>query len=140
MRNLFIAAAVLATAAGLGGCTGTVEKLSVPAAVAVMSNPQTAALTIADIQSARDSAERWNDAIALQCYDYLLVRLPELGLRGRTDIKGAVSTFQAARNAVKASQEGFSDAFLSACGPLYLDARSDVRGIVSMFAGVGIGL
>jgi hypothetical protein len=128
-----LAAALLLSACSVGNAVHT-------GAVVAMSDPKTAEITLADVAAARDSALRWNDTLAVTCYDYLLVRLPELGLRGTTDVKGAVSAFQKARNAVKASQEGLSPEFKVACGPLYMDAKGDIRGLASMFAGVGVGL
>lgn len=118
----------------LGGCSAPQIASGVKASLTV--DAELREFTIQDVRVAQAMATAQNDAIALQCYDYLLVALPELGqgVDGPTDAVGVISAFQKARGAVRGFQEvTVTDQFIMACSPLYVSARDDVIGIAQMF-------
>jgi hypothetical protein len=122
----------------LSACTAA-QGVTKAVVTEAMADPEKAQFIMTDLVEANRSAHEYDDVLAYTCYDFLEMRLPELGIGKRTTVVGAISAFQKTRNGVKMTQEGFSPEFLQACGPLYLDARKDVRGIISFLASLGAG-
>lgn len=92
-----------------------------------------------DLEAARLDAVARGDILASQCYagvETFLDNNPLPNLNLPTPV-GVISGFQATRDAVKNAQklkalasQGTPVALEEACGPLEMDARSDVNGII----------
>lgn len=101
------------------------------------------------LEAARLDAESRGDVLAVECYagveTYLDSHpLPNLSL---PHLPGVVGAFQTTRDAVKNSQKlkailanGTPIELEQACGPLAMDARQDVRGIVMDLSIFGVRL
>ena len=80
-----------------------------------------------DLKQARAIAERGNDTLALQCYDFLIpivearIDFPE------TEIVGGISGYQQTRNARRFIEGRESDEFKLACAPLISDSKSVLK-------------
>ena len=151
MKRLFTVAGALALAAMLSACaSGTApvptaggDAAAIAGAVEDFGGKVDAAegkladFTQADLEAAKADADAHNDVIASTCYAYILTVLPVITQNAQDqDVKGVFSAFQKARNIIKRGQEGISDELTLNCGPLYLDAKRDVKGVPGMIAGL----
>jgi hypothetical protein len=145
MKRLFAVAGALALAAMLSACAGAgdAEAPQLPTSIDTFRDKVDAAegsiaeFAQADVSAALADAEAHDDVIAAQCYRFVLTVLPALVQNAQNhDIVGPVSTFQKGRNLIKRGQEGISDELTLNCGPLYLDAKRDIKSIPGMIAGL----
>lgn len=112
IRNILAGFALLA----LSACSG----LGLPQAETGGLN-DLAAFTAADARAAKVLAEKSGDEIAARCYAYLEQRLTPLPGAPPVEIKGAISSFQLARNARRAIT-GEDTQLRIACAPLGMDS------------------
>jgi len=94
-------------------------------------------LVATDVQAALDDATAHDDPIAAQCYQHILTVLPTLP-NALTAPKGVVSAFQKVRNLRRRADQGISDEFTIACGPLIADSRRAVLKIAARAASGGL--
>lgn len=134
MRSLM---PVLALTLLLGGCASG-EGVLGPAR-AVLSAETEEERTVAygairaDLDEALRSAKVHEDRIAVACWQGLLTKLDAIdGDRYFTDVLGAASGFQKARNIRRKFSEGVSEDIVIACAALKADSRSALLGIARL--------
>jgi hypothetical protein len=142
-----LAAAALLILAGCGG-TNPAGTTANPASGATPATIQATVqkLTVADLQAADADAKAHNDPVASTCYEALipLVQNQPPLLPGGLP-KGAVSTFQAARDIANGVQSGPSvlKGLNVPCAPLVLDAENTLIQFglrIGGAAGIAVGL
>jgi hypothetical protein len=74
-----------------------------------------------DARAAKVLAQKSGDEIAIKCYEYLEARLTPKEGEPKIEVKGAISTFQLARNARRAIS-GDDTQLRIACAPLGMDS------------------
>jgi hypothetical protein len=127
MKHLILAALAALT---LSACSA--DRVYGTIGAVITSDPELKEFTLKDIAVASEMAHAQNDVLAYTCYDFLLVRLPEMGIGLDTPapvVAGAFSAFQRARSGVKAANTGVSDEFKVACYPLIMDAKEDIQSV-----------
>lgn len=128
LKHLIVAIAV-SLALTLPACSpgeviGTVK-------TGVENVPEFRDIVIADVTNAKHYAIQANDALAEQCWTYVeawaMSKVPDPNDPNAPidpEIKGAFSTFQVARNIRRTTQEGVSDEFRIACGPMIMESAN----------------
>lgn len=112
---VLIAGCATAPVAGVPADTETADTADTPLG-------RISQLAQADVQAALDDANAHGDVIAAQCYAHILAVIPTLPNAAAAP-KGVVSAFQKARNIRRRVDQGISDEFTLACGPLITDTR-----------------
>lgn len=151
MRNLLIAASLVAALTGCSALPEVGEPAVDPAEQQVdgflselgqfTANDLQVAMKLTgdrDLDGAVDPDVPNGDPVALQCYVYLHGRVSSAGNGDSITVAGAVSAFQSARNIRRRIDNGVSDEFQLACGPLINDVRSNVRGVIARVASGGV--
>jgi hypothetical protein len=109
-------ALVLATALALAGCAGgTINE----------AQTRITETAVADLRGALASAEAFGDEQGAQCWSGLLTVAEKAGIH-TTEVIGAATAYQKARNARKLIQEA-GETFKDSCARLYMDAPAPVR-------------
>ncbi len=80
-----------------------------------------------DIRAAHASAVAYNDPLAVQCWAWLETVIPDAPI---TEVKGVATAYQKARNIRRAIQLRDTDAFKLNCGPMLMDSRSVITGLL----------
>ena len=83
---------------------------------------------VEDMKEAHASAVLHNDALAVQCWEYLMTSMPDAP---KTKVIGPATAYQKARNIRRIVQLSSTDDFLKACSPMIADSRSVIRRLVS---------
>ena len=83
---------------------------------------------VKDVKAAHASAVLHNDALAVQCWEYLMTSMPDAP---KTKVIGPATAYQKARNIRRLVELGSTDDFLKACSPMIADSRSVIRRLVS---------
>ncbi len=112
----------------LAGC-GTATKLlhRAEGATAELSK-----VAVEDLAAAEESALRHKDPYAAECWAELRVYVGELRKQGFTDIKGAFTAFQKARNIRRGVQAGLPEAVHVRCAHMFRDARNTLIGLARL--------
>ena len=89
-------------------------------------------VALEDLAAAEESAIRHKDPYAAECWVELRVYVGELRKQGFTDIKGAFSTFQKARNIRRGVRAGLPEAVHVRCAHMLRDARNTLIGLARL--------
>jgi hypothetical protein len=134
----FFATAIIAV--GLSACASAVEKgASAGKAIAAVS-PEAHAKFLEDAQAAQAIAIAGEDVMAEQCFTHIVIYLennPAAGNAETLAIKGVMSAYAKGRVVRRAvdGQEGVSDEFWIACGPMLSESRAFIGDV---FGDVGL--
>lgn len=156
MKRLFMVAGAIALAAMLSACATSLPNVGEPADSAADTaeagffdrlgeftrNDLEVAMQLTgdrDLDGQVDPDVANGDPVALLCYTYLhgKVTAAQAG-EGMITVAGAVSAFQSARNVKRRIDNGISDEFHLACGPLRSEVRATALGVVGRVASGGI--